>query len=394
MHEFDQIKSIIGTIEIILNAMKSKKVGIEEIQDVQLTAAEINRILYHAPKLKFQKEYDLNNEREYYAFVGEIEALESLWKESIDHRNGKRVDKIFWEIYECFKYVEPKEIYDMTVENFKNLPEWLRIEFLSLPHRYSFLKNKLDYTKNDFSLLWEHVNMMADEVDRYKWLYEHLADYRSKKVLNGIIQYWFTFNINELHALCETVYSDYYDLDILECNEEDVMVDLGAYVGDSVIDFINTYGAYKKIYAYEITPGTCQKLENNVSAYSNVTVMHKGVGSQAGIMYVNGVDCGAGNHLSDSGDTEVEVVTLDEDIKEPITVIKMDIEGAEKDALIGASRHIAEDKPKLLISSYHLAGDIFDVPYLINDIRDDYKFYMRFNGHNGLWPCDYVLFAV
>lgn len=394
MHEFDQIKSIIGTIKIIVNAMKSKKVGIRDIQDVQLTVDEINQTLYHTTKLKFQKEYDLNNEEEYFAYIGEIEALLVLWEESIAHRSGNFVDKVFWEIYECFKYVESRVIYDMTVETFKRLPEWLRIEFLSLPHRYTFLKNKIDYTKNDFSLLWEHVNMMANEVEKYRWLYEHLADYRSKKVLNGIIQYWFTFDADKLHALCETVFSDYYDLDIVQCDENDVMVDLGAYVGDSVIDYINTYSAYKKIYAYEITPSTYQMLVNNVSIYPNVVPVNKGVGSQFETMYVNGVDYGAGNKISNKGDIMVEVVPLDEDIKEPVSVIKMDIEGAEKDALLGASRHITEEKPKLLISSYHLAEDIFEVPYLINEMRDDYKFYMRFNGHNGLWPCDYVLFAV
>lgn len=394
MHEFEQIKSIIGTMKIIINAMKLNQVGIRDIQDMQLTVNEINLELYHAKKIKFQNEYNLENPEEYFAYIGELEALVDLWEESIQHRESNCVDRQFWDMYEYFKYVDKETIYQITVETFKNLPEGLRIEFLSLPHRYIFLKNKIDYTKNDFSLIREFVNMMADEVEKYRWLYEHLADNRSKKVLNGIIQYWITFNINEMHALCETVFTDYYDLDILECDKTDVMVDLGAYTGDSVIDYINTYGVYKKIYAYEITPSTYQALVENVSAYPNVVAVQKGVGSETGIMYLSGGDYGAGNHLSDAGNISVEVVTLDEDIKEPISVIKMDIEGAEKDALRGAGRHIAEDRPKLLISSYHLAEDIFEIPYLINEMRDDYKFYMRFNGHNSLWPCDYVLFAV
>ena len=94
------------------------------------------------------------------------------------------------------------------------------------------------------------------------------------------------------------------------------------------------------------------------------------------------------------GNVRIEVVSLDEDIKEPITIIKMDIEGAEKAALRGAYHHIKNEKPRLLISSYHMPEDIFEIPKLIHSIRDDYKFYMRFNGHNGLWPCDYVLFAI
>ena len=111
-------------------------------------------------------------------------------------------------------------------------------------------------------------------------------------------------------------------------------------------------------------------------------------------MYVNNDGNNAGNKLLSTGDTEVEVVTLDDDISEQISVIKMDIEGAEKDAILGAEYHIRNEKPKLLISAYHLPGDLFDIPCLINDIRDDYKFYIRFNGHGCLWPCDYVLFAV
>ena len=394
VQDYEQVKSVIKTIKIIANAMKVKQIGFEDIQNVQITVAEINQMLYHTAKLKFQRDYNLNLEGDYFSYAGELEALAVLWEESLKHYEENSVDREFWGIYEYFKYVDPDTIYQTIVEVFKALPEGLRIEFLSLPHRYTFLTSKIDYTKEDFSLIRQHVNLMVKEVEKYRWLYEHLSDYRSKKVLNGVIRYWFEFDLNKLHALTETVFFDYYDLDILQCDQNDVMVDIGAYTGDSVLDFIYTYGEYNKIYAYEITPSTYQALQQNVSGYPNVTLVNKGVGNHNGKMYVSGIAYGAGNKISEQGETEVEVVTLDEDIKEPVTVIKMDIEGAEKDALLGAKRHIVEEKPKLLISSYHLPEDIFEIPYLIHSIREDYKFYMRFNGHNGIWPCDYVLFAV
>lgn len=62
---------------------------------------------------------------------------------------------------------------------------------------------------------------MVNEVEKYRWLYEHLIDYRSKKVLNGIIRYWFEFDLDKLHSLTEMIFSEYYDLDILECGEND-----------------------------------------------------------------------------------------------------------------------------------------------------------------------------
>ncbi len=132
---------------------------------------------------------------------------------------------------------------------------------------------------------------------------------------------------------------------------------------------------------------------NNLSGYPDIITVQKGVGSQSGTMYVNNVVNGAGNRILESGDTEVEVVTLDEDIVEPITMIKMDIEGAEKDAIIGASKHIKATKPKLLISAYHVSGDLFEIPEMLNELRDDYKYYLRFNGY-GIWPCDYILYAI
>ena len=183
------------------------------------------------------------------------------------------------------------------------------------------------------------------------------------------------------------------NLDIVHCDNNEVFVDLGAYTGDSITDFINTYGDYKKIYAYELSPSTFQTLESNTREYSNIELRQKGVSSKDGYMYMNDKLNGAGNRILDEGDTKVEVVTLDSDIKEKITLVKMDIEGAEKDAIIGMKNHIRNENPKLMISSYHIPEDIFDIPILINSIRDDYKFYMRFNGC-GIWPCDYVLFAI
>ena len=395
MQELMQIEAIIKSMKTVIAAMKTKRAGEEDIRNVQLTTDDINHILYHAKKLKFQKEHNMESVEGYLDYVEETERLVSLWEQTVQKRRGKSTDIVFWDTYEYFKYVDTNTIYQSVVKRFMELPEGMRIEYLALPHRYVFLRNKIDFVQGDFSLIAEHVEMMAGKVEKYKWLYEHLADYRSKAVLNGIIRYWFDFDLNRLQGLCETLFSDYYDLDILDCGEGEVIADLGAFTGDSVRGYIDAYGAYKKIYAYEITPGTYKSLVKNISGYPNIIPMQKGVSSKAGKMFIcSDGSQGAGNRLAEDGDMEVEVVTLDEDITEPVTLIKMDIEGAEKDAIMGAASHIKADRPKMLISSYHLPEDIFEIPYMVNSIRSDYKFYMRYNGHGSIWPCDYVLFAV
>lgn len=393
MKDYSQIQSVIGTVDKMIHLMNKQRFGIEILCDIEATCKEVNKQLYYTDYLKFQQSHEVENEDGYREYVGEVKKLRDIWEQSVNNRVRNPLDEEFWEIYDFFRYGDQEEIYQRVVKYFMSLPEGLRIEFLSLPRRYTFLTGKIDIVKNDFSLIRQYVEMMVQKVEKYKWFYEHLADYRSKQTLNGIVRFWFEFNINDLHRYTENVFSDYYDLDILRCGKDDVLVDLGAYTGDSIQDYIHTYGAYKKIYAYEITPGTYQTLLNNLSNYPNIEARQKGVGAKHQIMYVNDNKNGAGNKILDNGEQAVEVVCLDEDIKEPISVVKMDIEGAEMDAIYGMQRHIKNDRPKLLISTYHIPSDIFEIPYILHEMREDYRFYLRFNGR-GIWPCDYVLFAV
>ena len=99
------------------------------------------------------------------------------------------------------------------------------------------------------------------------------------------------------------------------------------------------------------------------------------------------------NTLADSGDVEVEVTTLDDDIAEPLTMIKADIEGSEYKALLGAARHIREDRPKLLISVYHNNEDLWRIPRLIDSLSSGYTFSLRHKG-SPLYPTEITLLAL
>ena len=83
----------------------------------------------------------------------------------------------------------------------------------------------------------------------------------------------------------------------------------------------------------------------------------------------------------------------DNDIKERITFIKSDVEGAEMLALKGACRHIRDEHPMLAISIYHGNYDIFQVAKLIYEMDESYRFYMRYYGGD-LYPNEVVLYAV
>lgn len=82
----------------------------------------------------------------------------------------------------------------------------------------------------------------------FVWLYENLADYKSKYILYAILNNYYNFDFISLGKVTNDTYKHYFDLDILKLQQDEVFVDMGAYIGDTTLDFINSYGtdSYKK----------------------------------------------------------------------------------------------------------------------------------------------------
>lgn len=89
----------------------------------------------------------------------------------------------------------------------------------------------------------------------------------------------------------------------------------------------------------------------------------------------------------------MEITTVDSEINDRIMLIKMDVEGAEQEALKGCNRHITEEHPKLLICVYHNNEDVWKVPIMIHSMDESYQFYLRSNGDQ-VGPSEIVLFAL
>ena len=99
------------------------------------------------------------------------------------------------------------------------------------------------------------------------------------------------------------------------------------------------------------------------------------------------------NHISSDGKIEVEGVSLDEDIKEKISMVKMDIEGSEMKALAGMKEHIKNDTPILLISVYHNNTVLVEIPKYIRSLSENYDYYLRYYG-GCVYATEIVLFAL
>ena len=101
-------------------------------------------------------------------------------------------------------------------------------------------------------------------------------------------------------------------------------------------------------------------------------------------------DATLGSRITKKGHLTIQVVPLDRIINKA-TFIKLDIEGAEKEALRGAKKIIIKYSPKLVICIYHKSTDLWRIPLLIKKYVSSYSFYLR---HYGQFIYGTVCYAV
>jgi hypothetical protein len=178
----------------------------------------------------------------------------------------------------------------------------------------------------------------------------------------------------------QNCHAQYFGEPFLKPLENEVYVDAGAFDGDTIREFLSYCGEnYKKIYGFEPDNNLFSKLKKYVGEASlhNTLVFQKGAWSR---------EC-----VYDS----MQLVPIDHiiDTATPVTFIKMDIEGAELEALKGAKNTIQRNRPTLAICVYHKAEDILTIPHFIKSLIPEYKLYLR--NHGEFTFCsETVLYAV
>ncbi len=304
--------------------------------------------------------------------------IDKKFKELTDDIKDKSEIEIFYHIKERFLLVNEKT--RQSCENFFN-------KFLYW--------GKLDIKNKDFEFFELKAKTLKNHIEDFIWLYDNLCDYQSKKVLLGTLDNWYNWNFTDLASVMQNLYDDYFDLDLIPKCEAEVFVDLGAYIGDSTLSFIKNYGtdSYNKIYCYEISKENFEYLKTNLKPYEDIDLRLKGVSAENRTMYLKGNGELSSTQVSDNGDIPIQMVTLDDDIKEEITIIKSDIEGSERMALMGAKGHIMNEHPKLLISIYHSNDDVWQIPRMIKEMDDSYRFYLRYHG-GMIYPTEITLIAL
>lgn len=236
----------------------------------------------------------------------------------------------------------------------------------------------------------------AQNQDKIQQVLAHLADKKSQRTLKKIIFYR---SGGHCFAL-GNYYNHYFPKDIISLSRHEVFVDCGAFTGDSIDRFKKACrNRYKKIVAFEASPDTFAKLQ--ARHFEKCTCFNCGVWHQKDTLTFC-ADAKEGDKLETTvvdhpqllskKQCQIPVDAIDNiPACADMTFLKMDIEGAELNALKGAEKTIRKNCPTLAISIYHSDQDLLQIPLWIMNLGLPYKYYIRHH-HCGL--SEVVFYAV
>lgn len=257
----------------------------------------------------------------------------------------------------------------------------------------TFDTNLLDAFVNKESLL----DQIEEEQVEIEKIYGLLADQTSQKTFINILNYRIGLNKKHLQEL--ELLPNYFGNDVVPYYNSNLhgggaIVDCGAYIGDTVRAFFNTPGCKcDSYYALEPEKTAFEQLCKLITEeFSNHSVNPLKIGAWSHKDTLHFCITGAASHISDYGKEEIEVDSLDAMFAQhKIGFIKMDIEGAEVQAINGACKIIQRDQPIMAVSAYHKSKDLWKIPSLLYQINPSYRLYIR---HHSIWGDDTVCYAL
>ena len=191
----------------------------------------------------------------------------------------------------------------------------------------------------------------------------------------------------------------------------ETVLDCGGYIGDTAERFVRFFGnRMKKIYSFEALPKNLEKLSQQARQLKQegwegeIQICPYAVSDRIGTITFCETELPGGSFSPDlRSETkfryarqvkqlEVPTRTIDQTIpkEEEITLIKMDIEGAEYEALTGARETILRWQPALAISLYHNAEDYWRIILFLKELVPEYRMAVR---HHKIRHADTVLYA-
>lgn len=256
-------------------------------------------------------------------------------------------------------------------------------------HNYVVFPFSLYYFDN-----FKAVNLLRDIslLNKMKLIYNLLNDTESKDIWIRMLLHRYT---GDEKYIRKSNYNQYF-YPLVNKDKIKNIIDGGAYNGDTIRLFLEQFPYFEKIHAFEPSSKTFKELEQinlGENIREKVILYNKGLWSKSTYLKFD-IDSPSAttNKIDDTGSITIEVTSIDKIIQqENIDYIKLDIEGAELEALKGAKNTIIKNRPVLAICIYHLTEHFWEIIEYLYNLDLNYNFYI---GHHSSTMLETVLYAI
>lgn len=247
------------------------------------------------------------------------------------------------------------------------------------------LYDAIDFREGDFKIIDEVKKEYGERRDdwcaRLEAVKPIFQDKESLNVLDGVKEYLDTDDREILQRICTS--EEFYFIDeVMGALPESItIVDGGCYIGDLYrqLDMLNIN--IKKWYCFELDKVNWEKIQNDfehLPVRSRMVVENKGLSNITGELYEE--RDGICSHIVGyETPYKIELVSMDDYFqkKEKIDYIKLDIEGAEWEALHGGIKMIKRDRPVMAVCIYHKLYDYVRIAEYLSKELTNYRFMIR-----------------
>ena len=254
----------------------------------------------------------------------------------------------------------------LEVKNRLDKLGYLNVSYLAF-YKYS----NLDLAKPPFMLDFQED--FKKNKAKYKDTFNLLCDEKSRVVFEKVINFKISFDYTFMEGFTNNFEEQYFEEELIPKIKDVVFVDGGGYVGDSLPSIIKYFPDFKKIYCIEPNVLHLGIAKRNFEQYKNIEFINCGLGKEK-------ISLPKDEKIQNNCAHDYQansINTLDNLIHEKVDFIKMDIEGAEQDAIEGAQNIIKKYTPILAICIYHKAEDWYKIPQKVLNINNNYKVYLR-----------------
>ena len=223
-----------------------------------------------------------------------------------------------------------------------------------------------------------------EQEEKFEKAYDSLADGRSKNIMTAFMNACISGDTEELDKLQSD--GQYFN-ELTENCKKGCFIDCGAYIGDTIEEAVTFFGdRLERVIAFEPDGENLQALSERMEKLNikedRLSLIQKGSYSKKAVLHFSSSD--SSSSISDEGELEISVDSVDSvvDEKDSVSFIKMDVEGSEKESLLGAAETIKRDCPILAVCVYHKPEDLYELTELIRELTKgaEYRFYLRYHG--------------